>query len=94
MCWCFTARGWDITNPPVADGVASPADPTAQTQAPVTVTIGGQTAKVEYAGLVTTLVGLYQVNVEMPAGVPPGGQTPVVLTVAGQTGPAATIATR
>ncbi len=86
--------GLGATTPPVADGVASPATPTAQTQATVTVTIGGQNANVQYAGLVAGLVGLFQVNVAMPAGVTPGTAVPVMLTVAGQTGPAATIATQ
>ena len=63
--------GLGVTNPPVADGVASPA---AQTQAPVTVTIGGRSANVAFAGLTPTLVGLYQVNVTMPAGVSDAGQ--------------------
>ncbi len=86
--------GLGVTNPPVGDGVASPSNPPAQTQAPVTVTIGGQNANVSFAGLTPTLVGLYQVNVTMPAGVTPGSAVPVLLTVAGQTGPAAIIATQ
>jgi uncharacterized protein (TIGR03437 family) len=90
----FYCAGLGITNPPVGDGVASPASPTAQTQAPVTMTIGGQNATVLYAGLVAGLVGLYQVNVAMPAGVTPGNAVPVLLTVAGQTSAAAIIATQ
>jgi trimeric autotransporter adhesin len=86
--------GLGVTNPPVGDGVASPSSPPAQTQAPVTVSIGGQNANVAFAGLTPTLVGLYQVNVTMPAGVTPGSAVPVLLTVAGQTGPAAIIATQ
>jgi uncharacterized protein (TIGR03437 family) len=58
------------------------------------VSIGGQNANVSFAGLTPTLVGLYQVNVTMPAGVTPGNAVPVMLTVAGQTGPAAIIATQ
>jgi uncharacterized protein (TIGR03437 family) len=86
--------GLGVTNPPVSDGVASPSSPPAQTQAPVTVTIGGQNANVVFAGLTPTLVGLYQVNVTMPAGVTPGNAVPVMLTVAGQTSPAAIISTQ
>ena len=48
----------------------------------VTVSIGGQNANVAFAGLTPTLVGLYQVNVTMPAGVTPGNSVPVLLTVA------------
>jgi uncharacterized protein (TIGR03437 family) len=90
----FYCAGLGVTNPPVADGVASPASPTAQTQSPVTVTIGGQNASVQYAGLVAGLVGLYQVNVTMPAGVTPGNAVPVMLTAAGQTSPAAIVSTQ
>jgi uncharacterized protein (TIGR03437 family) len=86
--------GLGVTNPPVGDGVASPSSPPAQTVAPVTVSIGGQNANVAFAGLTPTLVGLYQVNVTMPAGVTPGSAVVVLLTVAGQTGPAAVIATQ
>jgi uncharacterized protein (TIGR03437 family) len=89
----FYCAGLGVTNPLVADGVASPANPTAQPTAPVTVTIGGQNATVVYAGLVAGLAGLYQVNVDMPAGVTPGSAA-VMLTVAGQTSPAAIIATQ
>jgi uncharacterized protein (TIGR03437 family) len=90
----FYCAGLGATNPPVADGVASPSSPTAQTQSPVTVTIGGQNATVLYAGLVAGLVGLYQVNVAMPAGVMPGNAVQVMLTAAGQTSPAANISTQ
>lgn len=46
---------------------------------PVSVTIGGQPATVMYAGLTQTLVGLYQVNAVVPAGV--SGSQQVVITV-------------
>ena len=84
--------GLGVTNPPPADGAASPSSPPAQAQAPVTVSIGGQTANVAFAGLTPTLVGLYQVNVVMPPGVTPGNAVPVTLTVSGQTSPVAIIA--
>jgi uncharacterized protein (TIGR03437 family) len=90
----FYCAGLGPTNPVIGDGVASPASPTAQPTAPVMVTIGGQNANVLYAGLVAGLVGLYQVNVQVPTGVPPGNAVPVLLTVAGQTSPPATISTQ
>jgi uncharacterized protein (TIGR03437 family) len=86
--------GLGVTNQPIADGAASPASPPAQAQAPVTVSIGGRNANVAFAGLTPTLVGLYQVNITMPAGVTPGNAVPVMLTVAGQTSPAAIIASQ
>jgi uncharacterized protein (TIGR03437 family) len=49
---------------------------------PVSVTIGGIPATVQYAGAAPGQVaGLIQVNVQIPAGVQPGGYVPVVLQV-------------
>jgi uncharacterized protein (TIGR03437 family) len=39
---------------------------------PVEIRIGGQVARVSYQGLVPSLVGLYQFNVEVPMSVQPG----------------------
>jgi uncharacterized protein (TIGR03437 family) len=47
-----------------------------------------------YSGIVQGLVGLYQVNVTMPASVAPRSSVPVTLTAAGQTSPVANIATQ
>ena len=41
---------------------------------PVIVTIGGQPAAAHFAGLAPGFVGLYQVNVQVPAGVSSGTQ--------------------
>jgi uncharacterized protein (TIGR03437 family) len=78
-------------NQTVTDGAPSPSAPTLAT---VTATIGGQTANVLYSGIVQGLVGLYQVNVTMPASVAPRSSVPVTLTAAGQTSPVANIATQ
>jgi len=79
--------GLGLTDVPVADGVASPDSPPAQTKAPVTLSIGGRAGQVTYAGLVAGFAGLYQVNAIVPDGVPSSDVSPLVLTVAGQTGP-------
>jgi uncharacterized protein (TIGR03437 family) len=84
--------GLGAVNPPVAPGAAATgATPTVQ---PVTVTIGGQSASVAYAGLTPGYAGLYQVNAVVPGGIAASSQVPVVLSTAGQTSPAVTIAVR
>jgi len=51
------------------------------------VTIGGINASVLYAGLTPRFPGLYQVNVQVPAGVSPGDAVSVAITISGQTSP-------
>lgn len=51
---------------------------------PVSVTIGGLDAKVEYAGAAPYMVaGVIQINVRIPPGVTPGPAVPVVVKVGG-----------
>ncbi|HTM51704.1 MAG TPA: Ig-like domain-containing protein, partial [Bryobacteraceae bacterium] len=72
--------GMGVTTPPVASGAGSPPPPpdvTVNVQ-PV-VTIGGITANVRFAGLSPGLVGLYQVNVDIPEGVT-AGDVPIIVT--------------
>jgi uncharacterized protein (TIGR03437 family) len=68
--------------PPVATGSVTPgAPPFSKPVATVTVTIGGQTAQIEYAGEAPTLVaGVIQINAVIPAGTATGNQ-PVVVTI-------------
>ena len=49
----------------------------------MTATIGGVNAPVQFAGLAPGFVGLYQVNVEIPASVTPGSEVPLVLLQSG-----------
>jgi trimeric autotransporter adhesin len=72
-------------------GDATPLSPLAPAAGTVTLTIGGVTAPAQFAGLVPTLSGLYQINSVIPAGVT-GNGVPVVISVAGLAGPPATIA--
>ncbi len=58
--------GLGATNTLVPSGTAATGINSAK--AAVTVTIGGKDAPVQYAGLVPTLVGLYQINVIVPSG--------------------------
>jgi uncharacterized protein (TIGR03437 family) len=79
-------------NPAVPLGAAANG-PTPTVQ-PVTATIGGTNATVNYAGLAPGFPGLYQVNAVVPNGIAAGSQVPVILSTAGQTSPAVTIAVR
>lgn len=65
--------GLGQTSPIVPAGTPAPANPPAESAKP-DVTIGGQPAKVTFAGLAPGFAGLYQVNVAVPAGLKPGRQ--------------------
>jgi uncharacterized protein (TIGR03437 family) len=70
--------GMGATSPQVASGAASPGGPPASANLQPVVTIGGSTASVSFAGLTPGLVGLYQINAEVPAGV--SGDVSVTVT--------------
>lgn len=72
------ATGLGLTDVSAATGAAAPSFSTVRL--PVTVTIGGVPASVVYQGLAPGFVGLYQVNVVVPASVTPGSAVPVALT--------------
>ncbi len=59
--------GMGATENPVASGSPTPFDPLSQVKASTTVTVGGQQAQVFFAGLTPGWVGLYQVNIQIPA---------------------------
>ena len=71
-------------SPPVPAGTAASLTVLANTISPVTVTVGGQSAKVPFAGLAPGFAGLYQVNAIVPTGIAASTSVPVVLTVDGQ----------
>jgi uncharacterized protein (TIGR03437 family) len=75
-----------VSNQP-ASGQPASLTAYAQTTGAVTVTIGGQPAPVAFAGLAPGYVGLYQVNVTVPANIPTGNQ-PISISVGGKTSPA------
>ena len=65
--------------PSLPDGALTISTPYPMPQAPVTVTIGGQPATVSYAGAAPFLVnGAFQINVQIPTGIPPGAAAIVV----------------
>jgi uncharacterized protein (TIGR03437 family) len=86
--------GLGTVSPEVPEGVAASTTVLSRTANPVTVTIGGKTASVAFAGLAPGFVGLYQVNAVVPAGLTAGDSVPVVLSTSGQTSPAVTISVR
>lgn len=61
------ATGLGATQPAVATGEASPSSTLAVASSTVSAYVGGQAASVEFAGLTPGLVGLYQVNLRIPA---------------------------
>ncbi len=56
------------------------------------VTIGGIPAIIEYSGLAPGYVGLWQVNVRLPANAPTGNAVPVILSLDGRTSNQTTVA--
>jgi uncharacterized protein (TIGR03437 family) len=83
--------GGGQTNPPSQDGnTPDAATPTEQLPAPVlpvSVTVGGQAATTSFIGIPPGLVGVTQINYQVPASVPTGVQ-PVVVTVGTASSPA------
>ena len=78
-----------VSNQP-ADGAAAGSNPISDVSSAVTATIGGQTADVSFAGLAPGFVGLWQVNVVVPAGVAQG-DLPLTVSVGGQTSNSANV---
>lgn len=80
-----------VSNPP-ANGAAAAASLLSSTTTPATVTIGGQPARVDFAGLAPGFVGLYQVNAEVPTNAAAGDAVPVVISIGGASSNTVTIA--
>jgi uncharacterized protein (TIGR03437 family) len=78
--------GWGVTTPAAVVGSLAPSG-TADITGKYTLTVGGKTAAVSYAGLAPTFAGLYQIDFTVPSGLTAGNQ-PIVLTVDGVATPA------
>jgi uncharacterized protein (TIGR03437 family) len=86
-------NGLGAVTPPIPTGQPAPSGgPLSTTNNPVSITIGGISATVTFAGLAPGFPDLYQVNAVVPSGVVVGPSVPVVLSVAGQTSPTVTLA--
>jgi uncharacterized protein (TIGR03437 family) len=70
--------GMGDTNATPSSGAASPSSPLALPSAMPVLTINGTTYPIAFAGLTPGLVGLYQMNFQVPAGLPSGNLTLVV----------------
>jgi uncharacterized protein (TIGR03437 family) len=66
---------------PPADGAAAPLTTVYRSVGTVSATIGGVDVPVFFSGLTPSLVGLYQVNIQVTDSVPTGDAVPVVITV-------------
>jgi uncharacterized protein (TIGR03437 family) len=78
----FYLKGEGATNPAGIDGKLAGAPSTVSAQ-PVTVSIGGQPAQVQYAGGAPgEVAGMMEVNPAMPSGLP-AGTTALVVSVGG-----------
>jgi len=77
------ATGLGPVDPAIVDGATAPADAPRVTTNPVTVLIGTIPGSVGFAGLSPQFVGVYQLNVVVPAGVTPGGAIAVQAQVGG-----------
>jgi len=86
--------GLGVVSPAIPAGQPAGASPLSRTVNEVTVTIGGRTAQVDFAGLASGFAGLYQVNAYVPDGTVSGDQVQMILTVANQQRQPVTIAVR
>jgi hypothetical protein len=83
--------GLGAVSPAVAEGQLAPTTVLTPTVAPVTVTIGGNNAMVNFAGLAPGFAGLNQVNAVVPDDAPTGDNVVVVMTTLQQISPPGTI---
>jgi uncharacterized protein (TIGR03437 family) len=75
--------GEGLVSPAGTTGKPAPSSPLLRPVLPVSVVIGSQPAAVSFAGSAPTLIGLMQVNVQIPPQVTPGTAVPVVVSVGG-----------
>jgi uncharacterized protein (TIGR03437 family) len=74
----LTGAGLGATDTTINDGSAGPSSPLANALSQPSVTINGENAAVSFAGLQPGVIGLYQINVQVPADAPNGDLTLVL----------------
>jgi uncharacterized protein (TIGR03437 family) len=79
------ATGLGTVTPPVADGAAGLSNPLAVANTPASVTLGGTSLNVEYAGLAPGMVGVYAIVAVVPGKTPTGLRVPLIVTQGGAT---------
>jgi len=80
-----------VSNTP-PDGAAAPGNPLSSATAAPSVTIGGVSSVVSFAGLAPGSVGIYRIDVEVPSGISSGDAVPLALTIAGSSSNTVTLA--
>ena len=75
--------GLGATYPAVDAGLPAPSDPLASATITPTVTLGGSSLSVLYAGLVPGLAGVYQINATVPGIVTQGMNVPLTISQGG-----------
>jgi uncharacterized protein (TIGR03437 family) len=76
--------GAGVLSPVVPDGAVVGSSNLPLVTAPVSVQVGGQTAKVLYAGGAPgSVAGIIQLNVQLPSGVPSGAAVPLTVQIGG-----------
>jgi uncharacterized protein (TIGR03437 family) len=73
------ANGLGATSAPVAPGQPAPLDHLVYAAVKVTAVLGDRSVKPEFAGLTPGSVGLFQINIAIPTGVPAGDAVPLHL---------------
>ena len=89
------AAGLGVTSPILTDGALTSATNPAKLRDQVTVNVGGKPAPVIYSGPAPgAIAGLYQINIEIPAGLAAGPQEIIVKSVNATSPTGVTIAVR
>jgi hypothetical protein len=73
-------------------GAASPAVPLSAAVDMPSVTVGSAAASASFAGLTPGMVGLLQINIQLPSTYPAGSSLPLVVSFAGVSSPAVNLA--